>query len=478
MKPIISLSCDTAALRVLILEDDSDHAFVLQHRLERDRGDCAFLATSAEADFRHALQHFAPDVILSDNSLPGFNAFAALRLVRELRPNAVCILVSSLLQEGQAIEYLREGGDDCIDKMQLSRLSDSVNTALARRSQIPVISKAEKQQIKRAELFQAYLDNGPDGLLALDEEGYIMHINEPAGWLLSGKSWAPAGNLIWEVFPELKDSHFGASFAAVSKDGQPICVRFHVEASASWVDCFFQPVEKGMTLLIKDVTREENLREELREQETRIKFELAQISSKAEQRERHLLGQELHDNVNQLLASANLFLTLIMDSPERAGELLPYCRNSLRKAIDENRRLAHGLASSDDDMPGLITPIEQLCDTMLRPAGITVELHTQTVDETRLDNASFKMELYRILQEHCTNIVRHSKASRVYMRLTMDEEMLTVVIADNGVGAASADRNKGVGLLNMERRAKRLGGSVDLITSPGNGFTLEVRLPL
>ncbi|MET0466657.1 MAG: ATP-binding protein [Chitinophagaceae bacterium] len=476
MKPICTLTSATTALRVLILEDDSDHAFVMQHRLERDRGDCSFQITSTEKDFRHALQHFAPDVVLADNSLGEFNAFAALRAVRESRPNAVCILVTSLLREEQYIDYLREGGDDCIDKSQLSRLCGSVSSSIARRSSIPSTSKSERQQLKRVELFHSYLEKGPDGWLALDEEGYIMHINDAAGQLLSGKTWSPAGNLVWEVFPGIKDSYFGASFMTVLKEGQPVTVRLYLEASESWLDCFFQPVDKGMTVLIKDVTREENLLEELRAQEEQMKIELEQMSAMGAQHERHLLGQELHDNVNQLLASANLFLTLISESPGRVAELLPYCRRSLRKAIEENRRIAHGLVSSDAEMEGLIDPVTQLCDTMLRPAGINVDLYTQSMDETRL-HPSAKLELYRILQEHCTNIARHAKATRVSMRLNMDEDVLTVTITDNGVGTSFPDRNNGVGLLNIERRAKNLGGHIDIITSPGNGFILTVSVP-
>ncbi|MCG2615120.1 response regulator [Terrimonas sp. NA20] len=478
MKPISTLPFATTFLRILILEDDSDHAFVIRHRLERDRGDCAFLITSAEEDFRHALQHFSPDVIITDNSLPGFNAFAALRVARELRPEAICILVTALLLEDQAIDYLREGGDDCLDKSALSRLCSSVATSLARRSKIPSASKGEKQQMKRADIFRSYLEHGPDGLLALDTAGYIMHINDAAGQLLSGKAWSPAGNLVWDVFPEIKDSFFGAAFTAVLQDAERLAVRLYLTASDSWLDCFFQPVDKGMTVLIKDVTREENLLQELREQQGQMQYELDQLSLVAGERERHLLGQELHDNVNQLLASANLYLTLISEAPERASELVPYCKSSVLKAIEENRRLAHGLISSDEDKDALMVQVERLCETLLRPAGIAVELQTECLNEARL-GSSFKLELYRILQEHCTNIVKHSKANRVSMHLNMDEKEFTMTIADNGVGASFTDaKNKGVGLLNIEKRAKKSGGKVTIATSPGNGFTLAIILPV
>lgn len=477
MKPICNLFLTDTTLRVLILEDDPDHAFVIQHRLQRDRGNCTFFIANDEHAFRNALSAFTPQLVLTDNSLPAFDAIAALRVVREELPSAICFMITGLPDEERVMDFIREGGDDCIDKVELSRLSSAAKIAFARRSRITAPRKTERQQAKKIELLESYLDSSPDGMLALDRQGYIMHINEMAGLLLSGKPWAPTGNLVWEVFPATKGSFFDAAFNAVLKDQQPLTIRMYLELTGSWVDCVFTPVNNGMTVLIRSVNREEELLEKYLEMQQRVQDELDLAASLAAQQERRLLGQELHDNVNQLLASAKLFLTLMRDSPERVAELLPYCANSLSKAIEENRRLAHGLATTYPEREGLPAQLEQLCDTMLRPDGIACEMHAINFKDGAL-SPSTHLTLYRILQEHCHNIARHAGATRVLLDLRLEDAFVRVCIADNGKGADLNDANKGIGLINMKRRARELGGHIDVSSSPGNGFVLRVKLPL
>jgi signal transduction histidine kinase len=386
-------------------------------------------------------------------------------------------MVTSVLQEEQAIDFIREGGDDSIDKVQLSRLGAAVNAALARRTRTTGPGKTERQQAKRMELFQACLESSPDGMLALDEHGYIMHINEIAGRLLSGKAWTPAGNLVWEVFPALSGSFFDAAFQAVLKDAQPLTIRMYLECTDAWIDCIFQPISHGMTILIREVSREEELRERFRELEERFQQELDLTSALAAEHERHLLGQELHDNVNQLLASANLFLSLIREQPGRVTELLPYCMNSLSKAIEENRRIARGLVSADPASESLLQHAKQLCDTLLLPAGVACEIHDNNFTDTTLPPA-IHVALYRILQEHCSNISRHANASRVALNFEMQDMVIRVSIADNGQGSGLTREHDGIGLRNISRRARELGGHIHISTSPGNGFVLQVSVPV
>ncbi|PZR25078.1 MAG: hypothetical protein DI535_19650 [Citrobacter freundii] len=476
MKPIANLFLTDTTLRVLILEDDPDHAFVIQHRLQRDRGNCTFFIADDEQAFRNALSAFTPQLVLTDNSLPAFDALEALRVVRKEQPSAICFMITGLLDEERAIDFIREGGDDCIDKVELSRLYGAVKAAFARRSRMAP-HKAERQRAKKMELLQSYLDSSPDGMLALDSQGYIMHINEMAGLLLSGKAWAPTGNLVWEVFPATKGSFFDAAFHAVLKDKQPLTIRMYLELTGSWIDCVFKPLNNGMTVLIRSVNTEEDLREKYLEMQQRAQEDLDLAASLAAQQERRLLGQELHDNVNQLLASAKLFLTLMRDSPERLAELLPYCENSVSKAIEENRLLAHGLTTTYPEREGLPARLEQLCDTMLRPDGIACEIHAVNFKDGAL-SPSTHLTLYRILQEHCHNIARHAGATRVLLDLHLEDDVIRVCIADNGRGANLNDAAKGIGLTNMKRRARELGGHIDVSTSPGNGFVLRVKLPL
>ena len=475
MKPTNTIAATDTTIRVLILEDESDHAFVLQHRLRRDLGDCAFELVSDEASFIEAITRFAPQVVLADNSLIGFNAEKALHVARMHLPSSVCILVTANLLEQQAVNFIREGGDDCIVKDQLSRLSTVIRIALARKQRAEAPSKAELYEARRMDIYQSYTELSPDGMLFLDERGYIIHANDTAGRLLSGKSWAPTGNLLWEVFPATKGSFFEAAFHAVLRDNQTASVRLYLPVSECWLDCFFYPLANGVSILVRDVNGEEQLRRQVRELQHRFDNELSAVAEVAKQQERHALGKELHDNVNQLLASANLFLTVINASPERAPELVSFCTSSIQQAIEENRRIASGLVASQGQP--LLPRVQQLCETMFQPANISFDIDTEGFIETSLSKV-LQLTLYRILQEQFVNIVKHAEASKVSLHFSMQNNQVRVVVADNGKGTSLTKRCGGIGLGNIAGRVAESGGEMRIDTSPGNGFVLEIMVPI
>ena len=86
---------------------------------------------------------------------------------------------------------------------------------------------------------------------------------------------------------------------------------------------------------------------------------------------------------------------------------------------------------------------------------------------------------FRILQESLTNIVRHAKASRVSVQLRSDNHITALQVQDNGVGipAHVVAGPASFGLLSMKERALMLGGTVDVVSAPGAGTKIVVRVP-
>lgn len=585
---------DRASLKILILEDNPDDAFVLEHRLKKDFLGCKCVVAEDESKFREALSDFNPDVVLADNSLLEFNAGKALQVVRKCNKQTIFILVTDLITDELASSILREGGDDYIVKDRLSKLSAALNAALLRRVQHETKKRALDRLARRLEKYKNLVNTISDGLIAVDVEGYITYMNESAGCLLSKQPRTPVGNVLWDAFPLLSGSKLysviRAALKGITKDRaedffpdsmkwvesivypsstgatihlkdvtkdkeereaaqqaekkyskfinriseafisldhrwtytfvndragkltrrspeeligqnvweifpeaigsatydafheamrtqQYVCNEDYYEPLDIWQENHIYPSGDGLSIFIRDISRQKKMEKALEAQEKRVQREMIAASIAAEEKERNAIGKELHDNVNQLLASTNLFLSLIREAPQRASELIPFCIDTIKKAIQENRRIAHDLVAPDLKGQSLFSQVADLFDTMLVPAGIQTTINIKEDDELKL-HPEQKLALYRILQEQCANILKYSEASRVEFALTISEGIADVVITDNGKGNDFSVASKGIGLKNIASRVEVWEGGMKVDTSPGNGFKLAISLPV
>src|SRR5690242_8940053 len=107
-----------------------------------------------EESFRNALETFAPDVILSDFSLPQFDGLSALGIARSLRPHTPFIFVSATIGEETAVDSLRQGATDYVLKTNLSRLGAAVSRAVREAADRAARARAEEALHKSNERFQ------------------------------------------------------------------------------------------------------------------------------------------------------------------------------------------------------------------------------------------------------------------------------------------------------------------------------------
>jgi two-component system sensor histidine kinase UhpB len=86
--------------------------------------------------------------------------------------------------------------------------------------------------------------------------------------------------------------------------------------------------------------------------------------------------------------------------------------------------------------------------------------------------------VFRIVQEQMNNVLKHSKATETEIRIAVTNQLLVLTIADNGIGFDHKRRVKGIGLMNITSRAEVHNGTVEIISSPGNGCTLKISIPI
>jgi len=228
---------------------------------------------------------------------------------------------------------------------------------------------------------------------------------------------------------------------------------------------------------ITDITEKKKLEADLLEQQKNEQLKITSTTLDAQEKERNAIAIELHDNVNQILVGTKLLLSIAKTNPDQAKEMIISSMDNLQNAIDENRKIAHELVTPDVVTKQLDELMEDLTSTMLKTAHINVHLDMGGLAENILSEKQ-KLAIYRIAQEQCTNIIKYAQAKSVNIVLRKTGDEFIMSIADDGVGMDPNKKATGIGIRNMNARLSVFHGTVNIETSPGNGFKLEIKIPL
>jgi PAS domain S-box-containing protein len=261
-------------------------------------------------------------------------------------------------------------------------------------------------------------------------------------------------------------------FCNIAKDG-----------SLYWVDATIIPFlnTKGKPVqylaIGNDITVKKSMEQEIVHQKIQEQKKISRAILKAQETERNHLGRELHDNVNQILAATKMLLSLAINDPENSSELVVFSLNNIDGALEENRKIAQGLVLPDFDTILLSGQVSYLADNMFRQSGIDVLVDTVRMQEELLEDEQ-KLAIYRIAQEQCSNIVKYAGAGLVKIALSTANGLFKMIITDNGKGMEKDKKTDGIGLRNIRDRLNIFNGTVKICTSPGNGFSLEISIPI
>lgn len=200
---------------------------------------------------------------------------------------------------------------------------------------------------------------------------------------------------------------------------------------------------------------------------------------KTQEDERYEIGGELHDNVCQVLAASQLNLGMLKNSlPTSKMLLFDQCNGNIRLALDEIRNLSHRLAPVFFDDSTMEEAFRRLFDTFNIGEKTEFALHIDNAVGEHTISLDIQLNLYRILQEQLRNIQKYASATIVEVDLIIYKNKLKMKISDNGIGFNVDIVKEGIGLANMARRAELFSGKFEIDSSPGNGCTILIDIPL
>jgi PAS domain S-box-containing protein len=341
-------------------------------------------------------------------------------------------------------------------------------------------SEARKRAIMQAAL---------DGIITIDHEGRMIELNSAAEKIFAHNRAKLIGENVLEVVPASFRTWFqnGLTNCFAGEKGPTLGSRIEMPAlradgskfSAEFTITRIKLAGRPMfTLYIRDITQRKHAEAELRALPQRI--------IKAQEAERSRIARELHDGINQLIASVKMRLRKVEgslpDLKPAAREILARCDRLLVKVLEENRRIAHNLRPTDLDNLGLSAACTSFCSE--------VQSRTNMQVQCRISSASMRLppvtelHLFRIVQEAVNNIEKHAQAKSIKLQMEFASDSVVLKIRDDGRGFDSKDLKPGkkkwhgLGLSNMRERALSLGGTYELKSAPDKGTSILVRVPL
>jgi signal transduction histidine kinase len=207
-------------------------------------------------------------------------------------------------------------------------------------------------------------------------------------------------------------------------------------------------------------------------------FEQTLLQSQVEVQENTFsdLSAELHDNIGQLLVSTKALIGVTQRKLPMVSETLQIADETLAKAINEIRSLSKLL---DKDWLQQFDFIDNLRTEVKRISAMkTLEINFNHPEKILLPSEE-QIILFRIVQEALQNSVKHSNAGKIDIDIAHSMSSLVVNINDDGNGfKKDAMMHTSLGLKNMKHRTQLLGGTIDWISSPGNGSSVILKLPV
>jgi signal transduction histidine kinase len=214
----------------------------------------------------------------------------------------------------------------------------------------------------------------------------------------------------------------------------------------------------------------------------RSRLELEGLSARlvdVQEQERRSISRELHDEVGQslgaLLVEVGQLAKTVPQEESAALAQISHIKTVAENAVKSIRDLALLLRPPMLDDLGLVPALEWQAREISRRSEMEVEVQSESVSEELGDET--KVCVYRLVQEALNNAARHADAKNANVKVAQNSHEITVRVHDDGHGF-DAERQRGMGILGMEERVKRLGGTLTIESATGKGTTVSAEIPI
>ena len=466
---------------VILVVDDAPINIEVMRTILEPAGYDIITATHGEMALQMA-QTIQPHLILLDVMMPDMDGYTVCRRLKEseITRHIPVIFVTGMDDiEAEARGFALGAADYITKPLRVPVVLARVKAHLALYGQ--------RRHLEG--MFRDVMEFAPDAFILTDKQGNIVQINARTeqlfGYPREELNGLPAELLI---APHMRGKHKNYRNGYIRQASRPMtgvsiqCLR--KDGTEFPGDINLSPLEtnRGRLLMavVRDVSERQNAALALGESRERLR-ELAAQNEATREEERKHIAREVHDELGQVLTALRMDISLL---GMRYGALNPALIDKLAsmkglvdRAIQGVRNVAVNLRPTALDM-GLAPALEWLCLEFTKHTATACVFQSQeeniSLDETR------NVVVFRIAQESLTNITRYAEANRVDVTLGRREHKLWLKVRDNGRGfdLKEVTKRKSFGLLGMRERALALGGEVQITSTPGQGTTISVSIPI
>ncbi len=478
------------AIHVLLIEDDPGAGLTLKRMLEWHD-----IRVVHEASGKQGIEAFDPcrfDAVVTDVLLGDITGVDVLRFIREKDKHFPVILLTGHDSIGSAIEALRLGAQDYIQK-PLERIEDLINPVrtAVRHHKLQLESQQLTENLRASETrFRSLAELLPETVFEADREGRVTFLNESgmARFGLTKEILQDGFYLPQGVAPE--DAERVQATLGRTLNGETVSgIEFtgkHQSGETFPILAFSTPIRSdgavtGVRSIVIDITQQKeaekkllHFQEMLREMDSELQL--------TEEQERSKLAADLHDSVAQLLVAAKMRINVVgrkMNDPNLTSHL-EASSEILTDAIQQTRSLVFQLSPPCLYSQGLQAALHELAGHMQPLHGLRVAF-TPSEHPLRLEEKA-NIHLFRAVRELLVNVAKHAGVSDCTLTLTHREDRVCATVEDKGSGftvssTPSGAPRGGFGLFGMRERLRTVEGDLVLESAPGQGTKVTLSVP-
>lgn len=213
------------------------------------------------------------------------------------------------------------------------------------------------------------------------------------------------------------------------------------------------------------------------EQKARMQAEQLsdEVQNLATELERTRIAQEIHDSLGHTLTALNIQLEVsrkfIERDPQRSFDALELAKQLAGQSLTDVRTAIQSIRQPDFDLKESINSLaKQIRET--QRLDVLLDVESENIPK------AISYQLFRIVQECLTNVMKHAEASQVKIALSADSKKIQLNVSDNGKGLPANLKSQGFGIRGMQERVESMHGSLEINSEPGKGTSLQVSIPL
>jgi two-component system sensor histidine kinase UhpB len=470
-------------ITILIVEDNAGDYLILKDCLQRMLLPVKKIIHAVNMEVVSSLINTKFDLVLLDLSLPDSTGVDSVITMDRLLPKTAIICFSGLSGEETAIEAISLGAQDYLVKGDFDEklLAKTIQYSIERKrilENLHVINERFKL-INKATLdttwdlnFEDNIGQWGEGIIrtfGYSEENLLFNFDNWKKLIHPYDSKRVIKNLDYHLKNQLKNWQDEYRFTA---------------ADGSYKDVFsrgyFLFTNKGKASRMfgstTDITERKKLEKELADQQLNQQKLITETTILAQEKERNERGKELHDNINQILATVKLYHSMMRSNKNDEGVLLAKASEYVNEAIEEIRKLSKSLVSPSLGNITLKQALNDIVDEVNKTPTLQINLNYE-IEEGKIIGSKKELMIYRVAQEQINNILKHSEAKNATIDLRTKGSDLILIISDDGVGFDTGERSKGIGLQNISSRVEFYSGKLDIISITGEGCKLQITIP-